>query len=480
MNSQILNIQNKIKDCEITKEEILKNTLKKVEENNQICNSFETILKNQNPNEKKGNLEGICYALKDNVSTKSILTTASSDTLKNYIPVYNATVYEKLIDSGATLIGKTTMDEFGLGGSGITGHKGVVKNPWDITRQAGGSSSGSAAVVASGAVPFAIGTDTGDSIRKPAAYCGIVGYKPTYGMISRYGIIPFASSLDHVGVLTNSVLDAAIVVDNIKGKDEKDMTSWNSDSLHLKEAVEKETTAKSLCYIKEITELEYYQNPTDELKQTLELFHNTLEIARTAGFEVHEISIPLEILNAIPATYICISCAEATSNLSNLTGIIFGPRGKSKNPTEMIKEHRTEGLSPLIKRRLIIGSYILQKENQEKYFLNAQRVRNLVVTKIKEQLEQYDALILPCSSGGAKPLEGSFDIITSSNNILENHMVIANFGGFPSITIPNGWINHLPIGINLTSNQKQDEKLLNIAATLEEKINFKNSIEGRK
>lgn len=479
MKSVILDIQNSIDNQSIAKEEILESSLLKAQENQKKCNSFVTILSDAKVNELNGTLSGIPYALKDNFSTKGILTTASSNTLKNYVPVYNATVYEKLTRSGATLIGKTVMDEFGLGATGTTGHTGVVKNPFDITRQAGGSSAGSAASVAAGVVPFAIGSDTGDSVRKPAAYCGIVGYKPTYGMISRYGLFPFASSLDHVGVLTRSVLDAAIVVDAIKGLDEKDMTTFDSQDIHLTEVLKNSSNKKfKLFYIKEIANLDSYEKPSDELKETLSLFHQTLDKAKELGFEVCEESIDKTLLKAIPSTYTCISCAEATSNLSNLTGIIFGPRGKGESITEVMTGHRTEGFSPLIKRRLIIGSYVLQKENQEKYFLNAKRVRNLIVTKMNELFARYDALILPCSSGGAKNLENN--VCEKGTEILENHMVIGNFGGFPSITIPNGLVNNLPVGINLTSKIKNDETMLMIASALEDALNIEYDLGGLK
>lgn len=455
---------------------IMKEAMKGVYANQELCNSFVTILDGAS-NDIEGSLSHIPYALKDNVSTKGILTTASSNTLQNYVPVYDATVYERLQKSGAVCIGKTVMDEFGLGATGTTGHTGVVKNPWDVTRQAGGSSAGSAAVVASGAVAFAIGTDTGDSIRKPAAYCGIVGYKPTYGMISRYGILPFASSLDHVGVLTRTVMDAALVVDAIKGKDDKDMTSLDSSNIHLTDAVANpSTTKKKLCYIKEIVDLENYENPSDELKETIRLFHETIKLMKDANIFVEAVSVNKDLLRAIPATYECISCAEATSNLSNLTGISFGTRREGSNVFSMMKEHRTKGFSPLIKRRMIIGSYVLQKENQEKYFLNAQRLRNAIVMKMKELFSNYDALILPCSEGGAKSLE---NIVTSRDlKVLENHMVIGNFGGFPSITIPNGFVKELPVAINLTSNIFDDENLLEIASRIEQILPYSGQIAG--
>lgn len=479
MDSEILQIQKEIQKNPQIIEEIIKNAKEKAMENQKECNSFVTLIDEPKTENLKGTLYGIPYGLKDNFSTKGILTTASSKTLSNYVPVYNATVYEKLQKAGAILIGKTTMDEFGLGATGTTAHTGVVKNPYDKTKQAGGSSAGSAASVAAGVYPFAIGSDTGDSVRKPAAYCGIVGYKPTYGLISRYGLLPFASSLDHVGVLTNHVKDAAIIVDAIKGKDDKDMTSIDSSGMKLAESCDNPLTPKKLFFIKEILDIENYENPSEELKKSFNLFFETLEKAKQLGIEIVEESIDKNLLNAIPATYTCISCAEATSNLSNLTGIIFGPRASNRDVTKMMQEHRTEGFSPLIKRRLVIGSYVLQKENQEKYFLNAQRIRRLIVDKMNELFKKYDALILPCSEGGAKSLESVNDMLTKESLILENHMVIGNFGGFPSITIPNGYVNNLPVGINLTSKVKDDENLLNIAANLEKIIGFKKNIGGK-
>lgn len=479
MKSEILELQKRMNEEENGFSKIIKDAKEKAIQNQKECNSFVTLIENPKEEAEKGPLYGIPYGLKDNFSTKDILTTASSKTLSNYVPVYDATVYEKLKNAGAILIGKTTMDEFGLGGTGTTAHTGVVKNPYDLTKQAGGSSAGSAASVADDVYPFAIGSDTGDSIRKPAAYCGIVGYKPTYGLISRYGMLPFASSLDHVGVLTNYVKDAAIVVDAIKGKDDKDMTSIDSSNINLTDACERKFTPKKLFYIKEIMDLKNYQNPSEELKKSFQLFFETIEKAKEIGIDVQEESIDQRLLEAIPATYTCISCAEATSNLSNLTGIIFGPRGESSDVTKMMKEHRTDGFSPLIKRRLVIGSYVLQKENQEKYFLNAQRVRRLIVEKMNELLKEYDALILPCSEKGAKPLEGVHDVLSKESLILENHMVIGNFGGFPSITIPNGYVENLPVGINLTAKVKDDENLLNIAANLEKIIHFQKRVGGQ-
>jgi len=478
MKSEILKIQEQIQNQAITIEEVIEQAKEKAQKNQELCNSFVTLI-DQPTFLKQGALAGIPYALKDNFSTKGILTSASSNTLKNYVPVYNATVYEKLEEAGAVLIGKTTMDEFGLGGTGTTAHTGVVRNPWDLSLQAGGSSAGSASAVAAGVVPFALGSDTGDSVRKPAAYCGIVGYKPTYGMISRYGLFPFASSLDHVGVLTRTVMDAAMVVDVIKGIDSKDMTSWDSSHLSLVKALQKDDQSpKKVFYIKELFDEAHYENQNDSFKETVRIFRETIQTCQKLGIEVVEESIDFSLLQAIPATYTCISCAEATSNLSNLTGILFGPRGHSQDINEMMKEHRTNGFSPLIKRRLVIGSYVLQKENQEKYFLNAQRVRNLIVQKMNELFQKYDAMMMPCSVGEAKPLEGTHDVFSKTTQVLENLMVIGNFGGFPSITIPNGFVHELPIGINLTAKVKDDENLLSLAKRIESALSFAGQVAG--
>ncbi len=421
-------------------------------------------------------LSGIPYAIKDNYSTKGILSTGSSNTLNNYVPFFDATAVKNLASHGAVAIGKTVMDEFGMGGTGTTGHTGIVHNPWDLTRMCAGSSSGSAAAVASGVVPYALGSDTGDSIRKPAGYCGIVGYKPTYGMISRYGLFPFASSLDTCGVLTRSVKDAAIVVDAMKGLDKNDMTSWDSSHIHLSDDLTSEVKGKKLFYIKEICDIENYPNPTDELKEHLENFQKTLKICEDAGMTVEGVSMDQTLLNALPSVYVVISCAEATSNMSNLTGFIFGPRGEGSNYREMMKDHRTKGFSPLIKRRFVIGSYVLQSENQEKYFKNAQRVRRLIVDKMKSFFEDYDAYISPVGIGPAKHLDGSQDILDDSTSVLDEQLQIGNFGGFPSITIPNGFINSLPVGVNITGNVYNDQLTLNIAYALESKMEYKNQI----
>lgn len=477
MDKSIEEIHKALENKEVTVKELITESLEKSHEVQEKYNAFVTILDDAKEVEFTDNvLSGIPYGIKDNYSTKGILSTGSSNTLKDYVPFFTATAIEKLESAGAVAVNKTVMDEFGMGGTGTTGHTGIVLNPWDTTRMCAGSSAGSACAVAAGVYPYATGSDTGDSIRKPAAYCGIVGYKPTYGMISRYGLFPFASSLDHCGVLTRNVKDAAIVVDTMKGIDKNDMTSWDSSHIHLTESLTGEVEGKKLCYIKEICDIDMYPNASAELKEHLENFKKAIETCKTLGMEVQEVSIDKTLLNAIASTYVVISCAEATSNMSNLTGIIFGPRADSDNYIDMMKKYRTEGFSPLIKRRFVIGSYVLQAQNKNRYFFNAQRVRRLLVDEWKKLFKSYDAVILPVGSGPAKHLDNSKNILDENTAVLEEHLQVGNFGGFPSITIPDGFIKNLPVALNITGNCYDDANVLNIAYALESAMEYKNQV----
>lgn len=477
MNKTIEELHELLVKGEVTSDELVKESLELSHKVQEECNAFVTIMDDTKGGEVTDNLlSGIPYGIKDNYSLKGILSTGSSNTLKDYVPFFTATAVENLQKAGAVAVNKTAMDEFGMGGTGTTAHTGIQKNPWDHTRMCAGSSSGSAAAVAAGVYPYALGSDTGDSIRKPAAYCGIVGYKPTYGMISRYGLFAFASSLDHCGCLTRSVRDAAIVVDAIKGIDVNDMTSWDSSKINLLESCTGDVKGKKVCYIKEICDRDRYKNSSEETKEHIENFYKTIDKLKELGVEVEEVSVDEALLKAQASVYVVISCAEATSNMSNLTGIIFGPRGEGDNYIDMMKDHRTKGFSPLIKRRFVIGSYVLQKENQERYLKNAQRVRRLLVDRWKEIFKDYDAVILPVGSGPAKHLDGSLDIVDDNASYLEEHLQIGNFGGFPSITIPNGFINGLPVGINITGNCYDDANVLNIAYALESTMEYKGQI----
>jgi aspartyl-tRNA(Asn)/glutamyl-tRNA(Gln) amidotransferase subunit A len=475
----IVDLHKKLINKEISSDELVKESIDACHKIQETTNSFVTIIDDaKGTNVTDDLLSGIPYGIKDIFSTKDILSTGSSNTLNNYVPFFDATCVANLKKHGAVGVAKTVLDELGMGGTGTTGHTGIVHNPWDLERQTAGSSAGSAASVACGVYPYALGSDTGDSIRKPAAFCGIVGYKPTYGMVSRYGMFQFASSLDTVGVLTRSVEDAAIVVDGMKGLDKNDMTTFDSSSIELYKSLNKDVKGKKLFYIKELIDLENYSNPTDEFKEHLNNFKETIKLCESIGMSVKGVSIDKSLLNALYSTYVVISCAEATSNMANLTGISFGPRGDGKTPDEIIKNHRTKGFSPLIKRRFVIGSFVLQKENQEKFFLNAKRSRRLIVNRMNELFKEYDAMIGPVSSGPAKYLDEKKNNTPKENTVIEEILQIGNFGGFPSITIPNGFINNLPVGVNITGRVREDVDVLNIAYALEDAMDYRNQIAG--
>ena len=469
----ILELRDKLDSGSVTSEELFNNSVDMAKKYQDEYNSFVTIINNYEKIDSDSVLSGIPYAIKDNISTKGILTTGSSNILKNYVPVYDATIYKKLKESGAVLVGKTVLDELAMGGTGTTGHTGLVKNPWNKERLIGGSSAGSASAVAMGIVPFAIGSDTGDSIRKPAAYGGVVGFKPTYGRISRYGLFAFASSLDHLGVFTRNVMDAAIVTDVVKGHDNHDMTSLPDDNKEYSKLIDRDVKGRKLFYIKEALE----NNDNDpELNKILDNFNNVLDKCRDLGIEVCEESISKELLQAMYPTYMSISCAEVTSNNANLTGIHFGIRGEGNTPEEIIMDARTKGFSELIKRRFVLGSYILKKENQEKLFLNACRVRRMIVDRVNELFKEYDGIIMPAASGIAPKFDEKSDKLSDKYLILDNHMVIGNFGGYPSITIPSGFVDDMPVGINITGRVCEDDVVLNIANKIEGSMEYANQV----
>lgn len=472
----ILDLRKDLDDKKVTSEELFEKANSLAHKYQEEYNSFVTIIDEYKHEESNSVLDGIPYAIKDNFSTKGILSTASSNILKDYVPVYDATAYKKLKEAGCVLVGKTVLDELAMGGTGTTGHTGIVRNPWNKNHQIGGSSAGSAASVALGIVPFALGSDTGDSIRKPAAFGGVVGFKPTYGRISRYGLFAFASSLDHVGCFTRCVKDAAIVTDILKGEDERDMTSLPDDGLKYADMVDNDIKGKKLFYIKELTDLDLYKAAGEETLEILRKFKETIEKCKSIGFVVEEVSFDEKLLKAIYPAYMTISCAEATSNNSNLTGIPFGPRGEGDNINDIMFNARTKGFSELIKRRFILGSYILQRENQERLFKNAGRLRRIIVDKMNELYKKYDAMILPASGGIAPTFDSEIDRMSPRYLMLENHMAIGNFGGFPSITIPNGFVNNMPIGINITGRCFEDGLTLNIANKIEETLGYKGIV----
>ena len=417
---------------------------------------------------KEGKMKGIPIALKDNVCTKGIKTTACSNILANYVPIYNAHIVDKLQQAGAICIAKASMDELAMGGTNLTSNIGPCLNPYDTTRMSGGSSGGSAVLVASGAVDFAIGSDTGDSIRKPASYCGIVGVKPTYGRISRYGIIPYSSSLDHVGYFTRSIEDAAVSLEVLAGRDDRDMTSSYREVEEYSKLLNSDLNGKKIAVFKNV-----YDGLTNQ--QTIDIFNDLLKKMEAKGAIIEFVALPDDLCKALLPTYYLIANCEATANHSNLDGLRFGVQKEGKDVEEIMINSRTAGFGSLIRKRFVIGSYGLFVENQEKLFRQAQRVRRLIVNEVKDILSKYDCLIAPASNDIAPHLDdNSRDQLSDEYLIVENHMVIGNFTGYPSMTLPMGMIDGCPIGVNLTCMAFEESKMFNLGLAIEEITGLKD------
>lgn len=466
-------LEKKITPLQLTKEAILRAKEDKNNAFEYICEkeAIEFAKNLTNIEENKDNyLYGIPYTLKDNYSTSNIPTTASSNILNNYVPIFDSTVYRKLKEAGAILIGKVTMDELAMGGSGTTGHKGITYNPYDSKKErlCGGSSCGSAASVSSCIVPFSIGSDTGDSVRKPASYNGLVGFKPTWGRISRFGLFPFAPSMDHVAFFTRSVLDSSIVLSVLEGKDEKDSTCLNVDKInHMKELNNYHLKNTNIVIFNDIIE---YLN--DE--KVIFSFNKLVNLLKEKGANLKYVNFGKELLEAIYPTYFIISCSEAGSNNANLDGIKFGVRKDGNSYQEIMINSRTVGFSELIKRRFVIGSYCLMSENQNELFLRAQKTRRLIVDRLNEIMKDNDILLLPASASIAPKIKESSDKLSLNYLIVDNHMALENFSGYPSITIPLSFKDDLPFGINLSSKILEESKLLGICKEIEDLTKLNN------
>jgi len=413
--------------------------------------------------EENNLLWGVPYVAKDNFSTNGIPTTGSSNILNGYVPVFDATVIAKLKEAKAVLIGKSALDELAMGGTGTTGHLGTTFNPYDPKheRGIGGSSSGSAVSVSASIVPFALGSDTGDSVRKPASFSGLVGMKPTWGRISRYGLFPFAPSLDHVGYFTRDVYASAAILDVLAGRDPHDSTSSTKEVERYEEKIGEPVSGMKIAIIKEI-----YDSVKDE--EVLKHFNKSVEALKEMGVIVDFVDFDKELLETIYATYMVISCAEATSNNANLDGIKFGPYLGGNTYQEVMFNARNKGFSELIKRRFVIGSYCLMRENQNELFLRAQKNRAKIVDEVNKILKDYDFIYMLAAPGVAPLFSASSDKLSEEYLIADNHLILGNFAGLPSITLPLFLKEGLPVGANLMGRAFEEKKLFQMAAKLEE------------
>ena len=470
-------LQEKLKSKELTITQITKAYVDRINEKEKDVQAFVTLLTDEslkqaeeienkvNKGEIKGEFAGIPIGIKDNLCTKGIKTTCSSKMLENFVAPYDATVIEKINNENIIKLGKLNMDEFAMGGSTEYSYFKKTKNPWNLNKVPGGSSGGSAAAVAAGLVPWALGSDTGGSIRQPSSFCGVVGLKPTYGLVSRYGLVAFASSLDQIGPITKDVRDCSMLLNIIAGHDEKDTTSSNREKVDYTKALKNDVKGIKIGVPKEFFGEGINQEVKESLKQAIETY-------KKLGAQIEEIS--LDIAQYALATYYIIACAEASSNLGRFDGIRYGYRTKEyKSLKDIYKKSRTEGFGKEVKRRIILGTYVLSSGYYDAYYKKAQQVRTLVMNEFNKAFEKYDVILTPTSPTVA------FDIGSKSNNPLEMYLadictVSVNIAGLPAISIPCGVDKEsMPIGMQIIGNKFEEEKILNLAYTFEQEIKFR-------
>ncbi len=472
-------LQEKLKNKELTSYDITKAYIDRMNEKEKDVQAFVTTLEDDaleqakkideeiKAGEVEGNFAGIPIGIKDNICTKGVKTTCSSRMLENFVSPYDATVVEKLNDEKMINLGKLNMDEFAMGGSTEYSYFKKTRNPWNLNKVPGGSSGGSAAAVASRMVPWALGSDTGGSIRQPSSFCGVVGLKPTYGLVSRYGLVAFASSLDQIGPITKDVYDSAMLLNIIAGHDDRDTTSSNQEKIDYTKCLKNDVKGLKIGIPKEF----FGEGINEEVKASLE---KAIEIYKELGAEVEEFS--LDIAKYSLAIYYIIACAEASSNLGRFDGIRYGYRAKDfKDLKDLYRKSRSEGFGPEVKRRIILGTYVLSSGYYDAYYKKAQQVRTLVMNEFNKAFEKYDVLLTPTSPTVA------FDIGSKSNNPLEMYLadictVSVNIGGLPGISIPCGVDKEgMPIGMQLIGNKFQEGTILNAAYTYEQKTKFREN-----
>ena len=470
-------LKEKLAKKELTVQEVTKAYVDRINDKEKDVGAFVTTLCDEaleeaksiqekiDAGEIKGELAGIPIGIKDNMCTKGIKTTCSSKMLENFVSPYDATVVEKLKEQHMIDLGKLNMDEFAMGASTEYSAFHVTRNPWNLNTVPGGSSGGSAAAVAANLVPWALGSDTGGSIRQPAAFCGVVGLKPTYGLVSRYGLVAFASSLDQIGPITKDVEDAAMLLNVIAGHDERDTTSENREKIDYTKCLKNDVKGLKIGIPKEF----FGEGINEEVKVKLK---EAIEKYKEMGAEVEEFS--LDIANYALATYYIIACAEASSNLGRFDGIRYGYRTENfTNLKEIYKNSRSEGFGDEVKRRIILGTYVLSSGYYDAYYKKAQQVRTLVRKEFDKAFEKYDVLLTPTSPTVA------FEIGTRSSNPLEMYLadictVSINIAGLPGISVPCGVdSNGMPVGMQLIGNRFDEEKILNAAYTYEQATKFR-------
>jgi len=450
---------------EVSSVALTEHFLDRIEQHDQDLNSFITVTREQALEAARaadaciqagdaGPLTGVPIAHKDIFCTDGVRTSCGSRMLDNFIAPYDATVVEQFKQAGAVVLGKTNMDEFAMGSSNETSFYGPVKNPWDMDRVPGGSSGGSAASVAARLAPAATGTDTGGSIRQPAALCGITGLKPTYGRVSRWGMIAFASSLDQGGPMAQSAEDCALMLTAMSGFDEKDSTSVNEEVPDYRASLNNGIEGLKIGLPKE-----YF---SDGLSPEVEVvIQAAIEEYKKLGAEIVEISLPNTHL-AVPAYYV-VAPAECSSNLSRFDGVRYGYRCENpKDLQDLYERSRGEGFGEEVKRRIMIGAYALSAGYYDAYYLKAQKVRHLISDDFKKAFEQVDVIMGPTAPSTAFKLgEKADDPVTMY--LSDIYTIAVNLAGLPGMSVPAGFSEGMPVGLQIIGNYFEEARLLNVA-----------------
>ena len=460
-----------IRSGELTAREYISAIIERIREVEDRIDSFVTVMEDEalkragdidykvRKGDRLGRLCGVAVAVKDNICTKGIRTTCSSRMLENFIPPYNATVVEKLLSEDAIIIGKTNMDEFAMGSTTETSYFGPTKNPWDLTRVPGGSSGGSAASVSSGEATVALGSDTGGSIRCPASYCSIVGLKPTYGLVSRYGLIAYANSLEQIGPMARNTYDCALLLSVIGGYDPKDSTSAKVEPKDYTSSLNGPIDGLRIGVPEE-----FFGEGTDErvAREVWRAIHKLEDL----GAVCEEVSLPS--LEFALAAYYIIAMSEASSNLARFDGVRYGYRVEDDGSdwSTVYSKNRRFGFGPEVRRRIILGTYALSAGYYDQYYLKALRIRTLIRRDFEKSLREFDIL-----AGPTMPIP-PFKLGEKIHDPLELYMcdiltVPANLAGYPAISIPCGFIDGLPVGLQLIGGPFTEDLLLRAAYTFE-------------
>jgi len=473
MNLTAVELGKRIKAGEVSAMDAAREALQKIKEKETILNCFitvmeeETILKKAEEMQKQidngtlsGPLAGVPVAIKDNLCTEGILTTSGSMILKNFVPSYSSEAVKKLEEAGAIIIGKTNMDEFAMGSTTETSAYGITRNPHNVNHVPGGSSGGSAAAVAAGECSFALGSDTGGSIRQPSSFCGVTGIKPTYGTVSRYGLIAYGSSFDQIGPIGKSVTDCATILEIISSYDEKDSTSIKREDIDFTSALVEDVNGMKIGIPKE-----YFTDGLDV--QTKEAVLEAVKVLEEKGAIIEEFELNL-VEYAIPAYYV-IASAEASSNLSRYDGVKYGYRTEDyEGLHNMYKKTRAEGFGTEVKRRIMLGSFVLSSGYYDEYYLKALRTKALIKKSFDQAFEKYDILLTPVAPTTAPKIGESLrDPIKMY--LSDIYTISANLIGIPAMSVPCGVDKSgLPIGLQLMSDCFQEKKMIRVAYTYEQ------------